>query len=102
MNYSSFESAAKNLLFEVKILLIHQVGLRQASRFSNLQNLKLHLGCGAKIKDGWVNIDLDKNAELRLNLRKSLPFDNNICQLDSIFLVLTLHQQEKLQSLDIN
>jgi predicted SAM-dependent methyltransferase len=34
----------------------------------------LHIGCGPNKKPGWVNIDLDKSADICLDLREALPF----------------------------
>jgi len=53
----------------------HRSGVRKAS------NLKLpcavHIGCGPNKKPGWVNIDLDESADIRLDLREDLPFPDN-------------------------
>lgn len=40
---------------------------------------KLNLGCGNDYREGWLNVDLDKNyrADLYLDLRERLPFGNN-------------------------
>jgi len=37
----------------------------------------LNLGCGAKRKAGWVNIDLRKDADLQLDIREKFPFSDN-------------------------
>ncbi|MDO8666747.1 MAG: methyltransferase domain-containing protein [Gemmatimonadales bacterium] len=36
--------------------------------------LKLHLGSGTVRLDGWINIDLETEADLNLDLREGLPF----------------------------
>lgn len=46
------------------------------------KSIKLHVGCGTKYFDGWINIDnnSDNNIQkldLNWNLRNPLPFDNN-------------------------
>jgi predicted SAM-dependent methyltransferase len=38
------------------------------------RGLKLHLGSGTVRLDGWVNIDLETEADLNLDLREDLPF----------------------------
>ena len=41
---------------------------------------KLHLGCGAEYKKGWVNVDIDKNVKTDkiVDLEKfPYPFKNN-------------------------
>ena len=41
--------------------------------------MKLHLGCGSKKLEGWVNIDSvpDYSPDLVHNLRNRLPYENN-------------------------
>jgi predicted SAM-dependent methyltransferase len=41
--------------------------------------LKLHIGCGRKIKVGWINIDFSAQADISLYMRESLPFQDNSC-----------------------
>lgn len=36
-------------------------------------DLRLHLGCGDRLKTGWVNIDIHPAADLRLDLRRPWP-----------------------------
>jgi predicted SAM-dependent methyltransferase len=39
---------------------------------------KLHLGCGRRMIDGFINIDTIPGCDLRLDLdRERLPFDDN-------------------------
>ena len=59
----------------------HLVGLRQAKKYIDLKGLRLHLGCGSNIKTGWVNIDLDENADLTLDLREPLTISDNSCSI---------------------
>lgn len=42
---------------------------------------KLHIGCGGVLKPGWVNIDLHKPADLRLDVRFGLPFPDMSCEI---------------------
>lgn len=44
-------------------------------------NLKLNIGCGKVKFRGWVNIDIDSNADLVLDVRKGLPFKENSAEL---------------------
>lgn len=42
---------------------------------------KLNVGCGKNIKEGWINIDLLESADLAINIRYGLPFDDDSCEL---------------------
>jgi len=67
-------SALRNLKNEIHIWWIHKDALRRAQSYAGQSNLKLNIGCGQDRKEGWVNIDLDKNGDLRLDMREQLPF----------------------------
>lgn len=54
--------------------VIHALGTLKAARLSNRTDLKLHLGCGSKVKEGWVNVDMRSSADVRLDLSRRLPF----------------------------
>lgn len=45
--------------------------------------MKLHLGCGKRIMDGYVNVDLDERKNINYQYVKSdvssLPFDSDTC-----------------------
>ena len=74
-------SAVRTLLFETKLYFVHKKGVIQAHRFRGVNELKLQFGCGPNLKAGWVNIDLHKKADLKLDLRKPLPFAGGSCSL---------------------
>ena len=42
---------------------------------------KLNLGCGPKVKPGWLNIDAHPDADFALDLRESLPFADESCEM---------------------
>ncbi len=69
------------LLFELKVNYRHLSGVSQARQFANRTGLKLNIGCGPKLKEGWVNIDLSPNADLTLDLREPLPFPEHSCHI---------------------
>ncbi len=72
--------ALQNVQEEYRIYKKHRQSLRVAQKYQNKTELKLHLGCGWITKEGWVNIDLVyKDADLNLDLREPLPFDNSSC-----------------------
>ncbi len=43
--------------------------------------LKLQVGSGSNLKQGWINIDLDPAADLRVDVRQGLPFDDNSAEI---------------------
>jgi predicted SAM-dependent methyltransferase len=51
-----------------------------AARFPR-RDLKLHLGCGTVHLDGWINIDRERGADLRRDVRRPLPFDDGAASL---------------------
>lgn len=57
----------------------------------------LHVGCGARVEDGWTNIDLEPSAAgvQRVDVTKGLPFDS-----DSFDFVYTEHFLEHLTRVD--
>jgi predicted SAM-dependent methyltransferase len=74
-------SSVQSAINELNIFLLHNKGLHRTKHFRNNQNLKLHLGCGDNVKEGFINIDLTKKADLQLDLRENLPFSDNSCLL---------------------
>jgi predicted SAM-dependent methyltransferase len=71
----SFLAALRAVAREWRIMRAHRGGVRKAS--SVKLPCALHIGCGPNRKPGWVNIDLDKEADIRLDLREALPFPDN-------------------------
>ncbi len=54
----------------------HIQGVFKSRRYRGLRGLRLHLGCGHNLKSGWVNVDLNPAADLTLDVRERLPFDD--------------------------
>ena len=75
------KSATRNQLNEVSIFLKHRKGLKKAKKLPTSTNLKLHFGCGSRLKEGWINIDLKDWADITLDLREPLPFRNDTCSI---------------------
>jgi predicted SAM-dependent methyltransferase len=71
--------AVRNLGWELGLAAIHSANRIRARRYKMQSDLKLHLGCGPRTKPGWVNIDLRKEADLNLDLRRRLPFASGSC-----------------------
>jgi len=66
---------------ELLTLFKHRRGVRQSRKFRGQKHLRLHIGCGPKLKEGWVNIDLSPQADITLDLREPLPFVDSSCSL---------------------
>lgn len=43
--------------------------------------VRLHVGCGTNVKPGWVNVDRGGDADLVMDVRGGLPFDDYSCDL---------------------
>lgn len=71
--------------------VIHAIGVGKARKLSDRTDLKLQLGCGTRLKKGWVNIDLRASADIRLDLFRPLPFHN-----DSVDIVYSEHFLEHI------
>jgi predicted SAM-dependent methyltransferase len=71
----SFRAELQALAREWRTMRAHRSGVRKAS--SVKPPYSLHIGCGPNKKPGWVNIDLNKSADIRLDLREALPFPDN-------------------------
>jgi predicted SAM-dependent methyltransferase len=68
-------SAWRELRHELAIQRRHIGAVRNARRLHGQSRLKLHLGCGPKRRAGWINIDLQKAADLQLDVREDFPFE---------------------------
>jgi len=69
----------REVVYESRKSLLHSKGLWRSKQYRSQTELRLHLGCGPKVKEGWVNIDLNKKANLTLDLREALPFSSDSC-----------------------
>jgi len=66
--------AVKLLAWELKALARHRWSLlTQRGLAAGERVRRVHLGCGAKVKPGWLNLDLHPAADLQLDLREPLP-----------------------------
>jgi len=43
------------------------------------RGVRLNLGSGGRARPGWMNLDLDRGGELRLDLRRPLPLPDASC-----------------------
>jgi len=76
-----FRSSLLHVLSEIKTLRKHRHGVCRARTLSGQQHLRLHIGCGPKIKQAWINIDLSPHADITLDLREPFPFSENSCSI---------------------
>jgi predicted SAM-dependent methyltransferase len=60
-----------------KAILLFQVNRFKLAKIRKMETLKLNVGCGKVKLPGWVNIDIEPDADLVLDIRNNLPFDNN-------------------------
>ena len=74
-------NSIKGAILEFRSCFIHRKGLHRARKFHDNKDLKLHIGCGLNIKEGFINIDLYEKADLNLDLREEMPFSKNSCPL---------------------
>lgn len=64
-----------------------------------VDGIKLHLGCGDVILDGWVNIDLyDEHADLKWDI-KHLPYDENT--IDEIYNAHVIEHFDFYEAFDV-
>jgi predicted SAM-dependent methyltransferase len=61
---------------EIILYRLHRKGVKKARAHVGKSRLKLNIGCGSNRKQGWINIDLSPEAELSLDMRERMPFDN--------------------------
>jgi predicted SAM-dependent methyltransferase len=78
---NGLRSSLRQVWREIKTLRKHRKGIRQVSKLSGQQHLKLHIGCGPKLKKAWINIDLAPQADITLDVREPLPFLENSCSI---------------------
>lgn len=72
--------AVKQLFWELKVLARHRwTLLTDGGKAAGERVRRVHLGCGAKVKPGWLNVDLHPAADLKLDLREPLPLPDGCC-----------------------
>jgi predicted SAM-dependent methyltransferase len=65
--------AGRHFLAELKIAALDRRGRLRARQWKDRDSLRVHIGCGPRVKPGWLNIDLHPAADLRVDLRERLP-----------------------------
>jgi predicted SAM-dependent methyltransferase len=66
---------------EIRVAIVHAVGRAKAHKYRGACGLKLNVGCGEEPKAGFLNLDYQPTADIRLDLRRELPFDSASCAL---------------------
>jgi predicted SAM-dependent methyltransferase len=74
-------SAIRNLVQELRLTPLRRRGRRKARAYSGRKQLKLNIGCGPNLKNGWVNIDLVPNVDLPLDMRDPIPLEDGCATL---------------------
>lgn len=83
-----FMKALLSVFFELRMLLTTLMGKLAFARLSTRSNIKLHLGCGYDVREGWVNIDMVKSSGAKLggnrvfiayDLRRNIPLKDQSC-----------------------
>ena len=69
--------ALRQLRTEIAILVVHRRSTRKSRKLLGTAPVKLNCGCGPAVKRDWINVDLHKRADLRLDLREKLPFPDS-------------------------
>ena len=78
--------AAVTLVRELGIAVRSLRGASQFRRLRGQRELKVHLGCGADVRPGWINIDVAAKSKdgaivVTHDLRKGLPLESDSCAL---------------------
>ena len=60
-----------------RIVLMSPLKRFKLAKFKKCDSLKLNMGCGKVKFPGCVNIDIEPGADLAIDVRKGLPFDDN-------------------------
>lgn len=77
---TGIESSLWTVYGEVRTAILDRRGRRKARRHRSAGGLLLHLGSGSKGKAGWINVDLRRDADITLDLRKPFPFSDGSCR----------------------
>ncbi len=81
---------------EIKLLFIDKINRKfKVKKYLSLNKINLNLGCATATKKGFINIDIAKFGELRLDLRKPLPFKDH-----SVDYILSEHYFQYIEFID--
>lgn len=74
-----------------RIVLIPPIKRFKVAKLKRYDSLKLNIGCGKAKFPGWVNVDIEPGADLVVDVRKGLPFDD-----ESVHFIYNEHFLEHL------
>jgi len=74
-------NALRTLISEISISARHRRGLSKVKRDSLARPKKINLGCGRRPKPDFLNVDIFPDGDVTLDLRRTLPFESNCCDL---------------------
>lgn len=60
-----------------KFIVLSPFNMLKIRKFKKMEEIKLNIGCGSVKFTNWINIDMEPNADLILDIRKGLPFEDN-------------------------
>lgn len=86
----------RSLVFNFRSALRHMIGHFEISYFSFRSISKIHFGCGFDYKDGFLNIDIGRSADIFLDARNRMPFKTN-----SIEFIYSSHFIEHLTNIEL-
>jgi len=73
--------AAELAYHEVLIFIHHRMGVWSARKYASAKSLKLNIGCGPNLKQGWINIDIGgTGVDLTLDMREKMPLPDSSAQ----------------------
>ena len=80
--FESFKSLLRMALQTYRIVYGRLTPLSPINRFKvikfkKMKTLRLNIGCGKVKLAGWVNIDIEPGADLVIDIKKGLPFNDN-------------------------
>ena len=74
-------AAFHDLVTELKVAWVHRVGVRKARDIDPSKLVKIQFGGGALLLDGFFNVDFHPESDVRLDLRRPLPFPDGVAEM---------------------
>lgn len=82
----------KSLKFNVMSTIRHSIGGWKLARLDSRHYRKLHFGCGNDIREGWLNLDVNKLADYWVDVRNPTNIADN-----SVEMIYSSHMVEHLE-----